>query len=188
MILLSAGHYPEDPGACFFGWCEHEEAFRWVTLIAFIIRQQSHVAVVPSGRVSSKIKWINDFSQEIVDLSVEIHFNSNVDAKGCETLYCPGSVKGKQAAQIVQDALSPLFLPSRGVKEGWYRQDKPGHEDYKGDVEGDEKIVAFLSQTNPIALILEPDFISQRARIEYNRQAACEVVAAALMKAVEAIK
>ena len=188
MILLSAGHYPASPGACAFDWCEHEEAKRWVSRIVLLVRQQTHVDVVTTGPLGKKIKWINGYSREVVDLVVEIHFNSNVNAKGCETLYCPGSAKGKQAAQIVQDALAPIFPPSRGIKEGWYRADKPGHKDYEGDVEGDEKLIAFLSQTNPVALILEPDFISQRARIEANRQIACENIAVALIKASESLR
>ena len=36
-------------------------------------------------------------------------------------------------------ALAEIFPPSRGIKEGWYRQDFPGRVDYDGDVEGDEK-------------------------------------------------
>lgn len=187
MIFLSAGHYPNSPGACFFDFCEHAEAFKWVTKISLLIRQQSHVATVPSGFLSEKIKWINEFKSEPGDLAVEIHFNSNVDVKGCETLYCPGSEKSMKAAEIIQAAMEPLFPPGRGIKEGWYRMDRPGHIDYPGDMNGDEKLDAFIKDTKPPAVIIEPDFISQRARIEQNRDSACLVLASAIIKASQAI-
>lgn len=183
MIFLSAGHYPESPGSCFFDFCEHAEAFKWITKISFLIRQQEHVATVPSGFLTEKIKWINQFNPEPGDLAVEIHFNSNVDAKGCETLYCPGSEKGIKAATIIQNALEPLFPPGRGIKEAWYKMDRPGHVDFDGDVDGDEKLDAFVKRVRPPALIIEPDFISQRSRIEQNRDSACQVLAEAIMKA-----
>lgn len=114
---------------------------------------------------------------------MEIHFNSNVNARGCETLYCPGSVNGFKAAEIIQKSLEPLFPPGRGVKEAWYKMDRPGHIDYTGDVEGDEKLDAFVKLVRPPAVIVEPDFISQRLRIELNRDTACEVLAEAFIKA-----
>lgn len=183
MIFLSAGHYPDSPGACFFNFCEHMEAFKWVTNISFLIRQKIHVVTVPSGVLSEKIKWINEFIPEQGDLAVEIHFNSNVNAKGCETLYCPGSVKGRVAADIIQKSLESLFPPGRGVKEAWYKMDRPGHIDYPGDIEGDEKLDAFVKLVRPPAIIVEPDFISQRDRIESNRDSACQLLAEAIIKA-----
>lgn len=187
MIFLSAGHYPDSPGACFFDFCEHAEAFKWVTKISFLIRQQTHVATVPGVLLPEKIKWINEFNSEPGDLAVEIHFNSNVDAKGCETLYCPGSEKSMKAAGIIQGSLESLFTPGRGIKEAWYKMDRPGHIDYPGDINGDEKLDAFIKNTKPPAIIIEPDFISQRSRIEQNRDSACVVLADAIIKASQTL-
>lgn len=187
MILLSAGHYPESPGACFFGWCEFEEAEKWVNIIAHFVREQTHVDIVPTGKLPKKVKWINEYPHWKPKLAVEIHFNSSHGQKGdgFETLYCPGSEKGKTAAQIVNDSLVGIFPKNRGIKEGWYRMDRPGVEDYPGDIDGDEKPDYFLKATNPIALILEPEFIHNRALIETNRDAACKALAGSLLKVAD---
>ena len=189
MILLSAGHYPESPGACFFNFCEHEEADKWINIIAYFLREQTHVDKVPTGKLMAKVKWINDFSLEKVTLAIEVHFNSDFQhsQSGFETLYCPSSEKGKQVAKIVNDSLIGIFPKNRGIKEGWYKMDRPGVEDYPGDVEGDEKPDYFLKATNPIALILEPEFIHNRVVIETNRDAACKALAGGFLKAIEEI-
>lgn len=200
MILLSAGHYPESPGAC---WparasgdtpvlCEHEEAMRWVNTIQYHIRNQMAVDIVPTGPLEKKVEIINEIARgnRPVLLVAEIHFNScgGCGAKGSETLYCQGSVKGKRAAQTVQYRLGGIMLPDRGVKEGWYRMDKPGVVDYPGDVEGDEKIDYFLRETDPIALIIEPEFIHNRNMIHAYRDLACVEIALGLVQAAEALK
>ncbi|KKL45821.1 hypothetical protein LCGC14_2351830, partial [marine sediment metagenome] len=33
MIIIFAGHHPRKPGACFEGFCEHDEALRWLAII-----------------------------------------------------------------------------------------------------------------------------------------------------------
>lgn len=181
-ILLSAGHYPGSPGACHDNWCEHEEATRWVNILQLLLRQQTHVAVVPTGRLGQKIAWINAYDVEPVSLAVEVHFNSDVSKRqrGSETLYCPGSETGARAAKIVQDAMSALLWPNRGAKEGWYRMIEPPDPAAVPD--------AFLAKTNPVALILEPEFIYNRTVIEALRQPVCEVLCGALIEAAAIIK
>ena len=195
MILLSAGHYPESQGACYNEFCEYEEAEKWVDIMEILLRGRVETKRVPAWPLlitkdtppqykQGKINFIN--AQTTAKLAVEIHFNSDTShsARGSETLYCPGSVKGRHAARAVQDAISSLLGPNRGAKEGWYRMDKPGHIDYPGDVEGDEKIDAFLGMTRPVALIIEPEFIHNRLVIESLRQVVCEVMADALVEIV----
>lgn len=185
MILLSAGHHPGDKGAVKFddnSFNEYDEARKWVVALGgelSLLGLRYHS--VPTGALSSKIKYINNFDEPVL-MALEIHFNSaaNYRAVGSETLYCPGSVKGKEYATKIQDAMAKVFKPSRGVKEGWYRQDKPGHVDYAGDVEGDEKKDAFLSQTKPVSLILEPEFIHNRGIIVANRDRVCKLIAGAI--------
>lgn len=183
MILLSAGHYPESPGACHNGFCEHEEALKWVSLLGGLLRPRTKVEVVPTGRLGKKIEWVNTFHKSVpVDLAVEIHFNGSEDGKqhGSETLYCPGSVKGQRAARIVQDAMSSLLGPNRGAKEGWYRMILPPDSRATPDI--------FLSQNLPVSLILEPEFIYNRLAIESLRQVTCDVLSDAIIDAVTAIK
>ena len=190
MILLSAGHEPNAKGASYNGFNEHDEATIWVQTIYDIISAGDlyQCSIVPTGSLTDKVKWIN--SQSDAQLIVEIHFNSDESKRqhGSETLYMPGSEKGKWAAEIVQAEMAGLFPPSRGVKEGWYRMDKPGHVDYKGDVEGDEAIDYLLRATKPVALIIEPEFIYNREIIETKANAACVALAAAFVHVAEVLK
>ena len=184
MIILSAGHYPESPGTCYPAdnphWCEHTEAVDWVNHIAILVRQQVKVGIVPTGPLTGKVKWINEQCQRNqVKLAVEIHFNSDESkqAKGSETLYCPGSVKGELLANIIQGALSSILPPNRGVKEGWFRMIRPPDPRAKKDY--------FLEKTNCPALIIEPEFIYNRRTIESNQNFACEIIADALIEAAK---
>lgn len=180
-ILLSAGHYPQAQGACFEGFCEHQEAKKWVASIVEHIAYRRGVLLVPSLDLAGKVKWIN--SQEDASLALEVHFNSDPAhaGKGSEALYCPESEKGHEVAQAIQKAISIILSPDRGTKEGWYRMDKPGHEDYPGDVDGDEKPDYFLSATKCTAVIIEPEFIHNKDLIESKRDAVCAEIANALV-------
>lgn len=190
MILISAGHYPESPGTCYPAnnphWCEHAEAADWVNHIAILVRQQIKVEVVPTGPLliydkikkqvtGGKVHWINEqCRRHNIKLAVEIHFNSDASkrAKGSETLYCPGSVRGEMLATIVQGAVASIFPPNRGPKAGWWKMDPSlGKKDY------------FLEKTHCPALIIEPEFIYNRSTIEANRHTGCEVIADALIEA-----
>jgi len=173
LILLSAGHYPEAKGAGYNDHYEHDEAVIWSSQIANLIRGRMMVDIVPTGQLSSKIEWIN--KQRDAVLLCEIHFNSDEYKKqrGSETLYCPGSVKGKAAAQIVQKYLGGIFPPNRGAKEGYYQMDKTKGPD------------AILAKTNCVALIVEPEFIYNYIVIEDRRHAACAALADALVEAAK---
>jgi len=201
VILLSAGHFPQSPGACYGSFCEHAEAVQWVGLIGSEILNAGYaVDRVPTGPlavfaerelIGGKVWWINERHKKTpVSLAVEIHFNSDAahTSAGCETLYCPGSAKGQQAAGILQNVMAAIFKPDRGVKEGWYRMDRPGHLDYPGDVEGDEKIDYFLKATDPVALIVEPEFIYNEGLIAQRRELACRAIADAIIHAANTIR
>lgn len=184
MILLSAGHHPGAKGAEYNGHNEHDEAIVWVSEIANLIRGRMPVDIVPAWKllirdpntkkiIGGKIHWINQ--QKHVSLACEVHFNSDESKRqsGSETLYCPGSVVGKKAAEVVQKALGGIFPPSRGAKEGWYQMDKSKGPD------------AFLSETRCVALIVEPEFIYNWPVIESRRQPACAAIADALVDAAK---
>jgi N-acetylmuramoyl-L-alanine amidase len=171
MILISAGHHPLAKGAGYNDHYEHDEAVIWASEIAGLIRGRMMVDIVPTGSLGDKIEWINNQTDAV--LLCEIHFNSDESKRqtGSETLYCPGSVKGKAAAEIVQKALAGIFPPSRGAKEGYYQMDKTKGPD------------AILVKTNCVALIVEPEFIYNYAVIEERRSPACVALADALVKA-----
>lgn len=180
MILISAGHHPLARGACYDGFCEYDEALKWRDEIISILGDQA--VAVPTGTLPQKVKWINALDANI---AIEIHFNSAIIngthvGRGCETLYYPGSKKGKDLARTIQHAIAPIHFPDRGIKEGWYRMDKPGIVDYDGDVEGDEKPDYFLRKTNCTAIIIEPEFIHYKIEIPHKRKGTCESIAEAL--------
>lgn len=176
MILLSAGHNPSAKGAGYNDHYEYDEAVLWASEVANLIRGRMMVDIVPTGFLSDKIAWINKQKEAV--LLCEIHFNSDESKrqKGSETLYCPGSRKGKIAAEIVQKALAGIFPPNRGAKEGFYQMNPAKGPD------------AILAKTNCVALIVEPEFIYNYAVIEDRRHPACAALADSLVKAAEAIK
>lgn len=179
-IAVSAGHYPAAPGAVWGAYIEHNKALEWRNFIlAYLGQRGASVFTVGVAGLTNKIAQINAAK---CDLAIEVHFNSDPGhkGKGSETLYCPGSATGEALADELQRAISPFCAPNRGAKPGWYRMDLPGHEDYKGDVDGDEVKDAFLSKTNCPALIVEPYFIHEGAKIDDNAMAVCDVIAGVL--------
>jgi len=184
-LLLSAGHYPAEKGACYKDFCEHDKAVKWVRLVQDNLDGLCKVVPVPGVRLVDKVNFVN---RHHGDLALEIHFNAcgGCGAKGSESLYMPSSVKGQLMARIIQEEISKVFSPSRGVKEGWYKQDRPGVIDYQGDVDGDEKPDYFLKKTRWPAVIVEPEFIHNEERIVSNREAGCKALATSIMDALGA--
>jgi len=180
MIFVSAGHYPQRPGAGYQNFYEHDEAVLWQRDIMdalFKLSASDPTAfAVPTGVLKDKVAYINHRSQAN-SIAIEIHFNAAVDSKGnnvgkgCESLYFPGSDIGKSIATLLNNTLAIDFAPNRGVKEGWYRMDKAHGADF------------FLEKTNCPAVILEPEFIQFKERIQTNRRATCERLAEVLITA-----
>jgi len=172
MILISAGHYPTKPGACFGEFCEFDEAHKWAMLIVKILGEDNSI-LVPTGVLKDKVEFINTRANS-ESIAIEIHFNSakNKDGvhigRGSESLYYPGSTKGKVVADTVQDFLAKEFSPNRGSKEGYYRMQKKFGPDY------------FLAKTKCVSVIVEPDFIHLKDKIRAGRAAGCNAIANAL--------
>ena len=62
-----------------------------------------------------------------------------------------------------QEVLSPLLLPDRGAKPGWYQGDKENGALY------------FLEKTQMPAIIIEPGFFADRAGLDM--ESACRIIA-----------
>lgn len=179
MILLSAGHYPLRPGANYKSFCEHDEAVRWVESIGRYL--ESEYGVVPTGKLRQKVAFIN---RRDPICAIEVHFNSaiklqDIDGDGIKdivnvgngalSLYCPGSIKGKQLASLMQSAMETIFKRHwDGVMEGYYRMDKRNGVDF------------FLRRTSCPAVIIEPEFIHHKDLIQSNREEVCRLLAEAL--------
>ncbi len=180
MIFISAGHHVEKQGASFNDVTEFHLATIWADRIFELIGPNRSVRV-PDGFLTTKVSFINKHN---ADLAVEIHFNScqiEKDGKmqhvgrGSETLYYPGSSKGRMAAGLMQDSLSVLYPPNRGAKEGWYRMNPENGPDY------------FLKKTRCVSLIIEPEFIDNLDKIQDEKHIskACFVIASALLEIKE---
>ena len=188
MIAISIGHYLAAPGACWKGQCEYELATQWAQLIYDELKFRTDARLIVPGKLPYKVDQINILNAA---LAMEIHFNAcgGCGASGTETLYAPGSVKGKQAAEIVQHGMvQAMRTKDRGAKEGWFRMDRPGIVDYPGDIDGDEQPDYFLRKTNCPAIIIEPEFIHNYYKYEDDIEDICSVIAGQLMMAEEAIK
>ena len=187
MILVSAGHHPYGKGACYRNFCEYDEAKVWQSLLVNFIG--SGAMAVPTGVLKEKVKFMRQYPN--ATLAVEIHFNAAVRwvdkdgdgvydegedehmGRGSETLYYPGSKKGKAAAEHVQTTLGEIFKPNRGAKEGWYKMNPEFGPDY------------FLARTRCTALIIEPEFIHRSALIQVTRERACKALAKTLQEVAD---
>lgn len=178
MIFISAGHHAKMPGASYDGFNEFDEATIWSDKLCGLLGDKA--IQVPTGVLREKVDFINhrDPSRSI---AVEIHFNAAKDSdgnnigKGCETLYYPGSVYGKQIATVVNNAMAEIFSPDRGAKEGYYRMNPKNGPDF------------FLAKTKCPAIIIEPEFIHRKKKIVENRTTACEALAEAFVRAHKSI-
>jgi hypothetical protein len=172
VIFISAGHYPSAPGAKYQRFIEHDEAVIWQKLICNILGDKC--ISVPTGVLRTKADFINERVMN-GDIAAEIHFNAATDSRGTnvgrgsETLYYPGSDKGKALAEACQSALEELFPPNRGAKEGYYRMDPARGPDF------------FLAKTKCPAVIVEPEFVHRFALITEKRVAAVDKLANALL-------
>jgi|GEM_PF-1927293 len=180
---LSIAHHAGAKGAKFNGFNEFDFSTEFVYEVVSVLKNSGvEIFIAPTGRLRSKVIDINNSK---CDLAIEIHFNACGDcgASGSEVLYYPNSTKGKIAASIFQDSIiASTGVRDRGIKEGWYKMDRPNVVDYDGDVDGDEKIDYFLAKTRCTAIILEPEFIEKTSRIILNKNKICEAIAKAVLE------
>lgn len=175
-LILSIGHHEKARGARWNSLDEYTQASKWIYYIAGKLSNNHDIDiyVVESGTLKEKVKRVNELYNQYIShnnvLAVELHFNAAGGRyiSGNETLYYPGSKKGKQSAlnfnNFFVDFYNDLYnvdIKNRGAKEGWYKMDRPNIVDYPGDIPGDETVDYFLRKTNCTALILEPHFLCE---------------------------
>ena len=182
-IAVSAGHNPKAQGAEFQGVTEYAVTTKYMNSLAKYLGAAA--VIIPTGPLTQKISAINKSGASI---ALEVHFNAGGTvgkATGTETLYCPGSKRGAALAEKVNNAIVSAVpgIKNRGIKEAWYQMDRPGVVDYKGDVDGDEKVDAFVGNTKPVSLIIEPFFIWELEAMENYREAICKAIADVLLAA-----
>lgn len=172
-VAVSPGHNAGAVGACHEGFCEYPETVIWQGLLACaLLAKGIEVFKVDPDGLKEKVASINAMT---CHMAIEIHFNAcgGCGASGAETLYYPGSAKGKEAAQLVQARLcAAMGNKDRGVKEGYYQMNPDNKPDY------------FLRATNCTALIVEPEFVEHPDKIQAKRAQACEAMAEGIVDAL----
>ena len=184
MIFISVAHHPAAKGAAFVNaqgvelFNEYDESLIWSQNLHAVFGFDS--VLVPTGKLKAKVAFINERATRN-DLALEIHFNSAKNShgihvgRGCETLYCPCSVRGKLAAQIMQLHLATVMGPDRGVAEAWYQMNPAKGPDY------------FAAETKCPALIVEPEFVHRHDLIWDNRNLAVSMMSEAIMQIQEEV-
>ena len=115
IVGLTAGHNASDPGAINDPLQENLLTLRVLGFAMAFLAEKGVYVVSPTGKLSRKIQELNRHSLEC---AVEIHFNSATatTASGIESIYHPGSVKGRNLANFLFDKLEALpFLKGRRV-------------------------------------------------------------------------
>lgn len=189
-VGMSIAHNTRSLGACFHDFCEHKESDIWTGLLIrelTILNVKTYLSESENlsieRRNQSGGSKVYDINKAQCDIALEIHFNAcgGCPTNGCETLYYPGSTKGRLIANAVQKRLClELGNNDRGVKEGWYKMDRPGVIDFYGDKEGDEMPNYFLQHTNCPAIIIEPEFIHNIETIMNSRLSGVMAIAEAI--------
>lgn len=180
-FILSAGHNPDKKGARWGDLYEYDVTSKWVPEIARYLRYKGHSALeVETGGLGKKVTMANAMANAYTDpIAVELHFNAagSTYVQGNETIYFPGSVSGKAAAKSYNEKFMELagkyVVKDRGIKEGWYKMDRPGIVDFYGDEDGDEMPNYWLRKTACTSLILEPCFMCQIEEIGDNWKEVC---------------
>lgn len=146
-VAVIIGHSPARPG---FSIGKHSEYSEMAPVAGLLVRALMydgiHAYMIGSGGKRQKIDAINRAN---VDLAIELHLNAG-GGEGIETLYCPGSTKGKKLAKIIHKSIKDINPRDRGIKAGWYRQDP------------ERGPVYFLSYTNCPAIITETYFLDNQ--------------------------
>jgi N-acetylmuramoyl-L-alanine amidase len=154
-VLISFGHTKDEPGACNDEYCEYDFTKLWAEVIVDNLTEDldEEIILVPEGTLEEKVNFINE--NEAL-FCIEIHFNSNVEAEGSESLYYPDSEEGQWIAEKIQDKYEEwdIFQPNRGVKEGVYWEN--------GKVAG---TLYLLRSTNCPTVIVESEFIYNTDKI-----------------------
>ena len=192
-LIISAGHNPQKSGASWQGIREHDQAMKWVNEIAdYLTLKQVKVIQVATGSLREKVEHVNQWVNiDKNSIAVELHFNAagTTYVQGNETLYYPNSVAGKQLATTFNTKFMELaqqwVIKDRGVKEGWYRMDRPGVIDFYGDEDGDEMPDYWLRKTKCPSLILEPCFMCQLTDIGESWKQVAHAVAEALLDSLQ---
>lgn len=150
-IFFSPGHTANKPGAIVEDLNEYQIAYTLTRAIEQHFVSEKRIVFGYNQPLKNKIEWINDRRNRI-DLAIELHFNAAYQEKASGTEVWYWSEKGKTFAEIFQKQLLELQGIDRGIKKGVYWRLIKGKKVWF--------TLAFLRQTIPPAIILEPLFLT----------------------------
>lgn len=123
IVGLDYGHGGNDPGALGFGLKEKDQTLEIGKMVAKELRDDYNIKVIETRTTDKTISLaerVNIFNSNKLDLALSIHNNAfnNPKANGIETWYSKGSVKGKKAAEMLQNTIvnDKIFPTNRGIK------------------------------------------------------------------------
>lgn len=172
-IAVSIGHHPTAPGARALSGVDEYALLAPVAgfLIRYLHEEGAEAYMVPGGNLGHKVDWVNRVGGLAFDLVIEIHGNADPDADGpadpeahgCEVLYCNGSERGEQYANVIQRTMvRRLGVRDRGAKPAGF---------------------FWLRKTRWPAVIVEPAFLDE-ARGEAQLSSEPHVIAKAITRGV----
>lgn len=158
-VLLSAGHNPGDTGARFEDYNEHDivRGISWY-LMGEMSKERGvivPVVAVPTGRLVSKIAWVNEYygpeicSRKVFAVEVHVNSSSNSTARGVSVFTHKSNYMTRQMGSAVLTAVARPSWPSRGMK-----------------TQADSNLgsLGWVSQTTMPAMLIEIGFITNRAQ------------------------
>jgi len=153
-VVISAGHYPGDPGVRANDLIEFNVAEAVVMPLGVMLRSAGYLVVKVSGKLTEKIRNANEANP---DAAVEIHFNGHHDptSNGTECLYGSNPKDKKLAEHIQRRLVMRLGLRDRGVK----------FADYQGTPDKVDEC-AFSREIDAPATIVEPCFMTNPKEAE----------------------
>lgn len=171
-VAIAVGHHPEKRGASWNGWSEYELL---APVAGYLVRELTRAGLdaylVPSGRLATKVEWINAGN---FTAAVELHGDAG-GGSGGTALYYPGSTAGQALAEAVDNAMEAVLGADR-------RRARPGY--FRGDPA--RGVLYFLARTACPAVVVEPEYL--RARLDTfrdNPQAIAQGIAAGVSWALQ---
>lgn len=150
-IFFSSGHMANQPGAIVGDLNEYEIAYDITQKLEDHFKEDKRIEFRYGWPLAQKIDHINDQS-DYYDLVIELHFNAAYREGACGTEVWYWSKKEEIFARIFQRNILELGGKDRGIKTGAYWRLIKGKKIWY--------TLAFLRRTIPMALILEPLFLT----------------------------
>ena len=160
-LILFPGHYPRNPGACYYGLIEHFESCKVIDALIPILSKKYEIFTFIGNPIEKAV-----FARQAnADYIFDIHFNADPDndsndliGRGTEVLINPYIEKNNKLydlAESISNSISTILeIPNRGIKPGWNRNNP-------------QQLYYILKQFPEKALLIETLFIDNKKESEF---------------------